>query len=90
MTTNEFEAQVREFLVSNFLFDPDAALPAGDSLLESGVVDSTGMLEVIQFLEATFDIQVDDLEVLPENLDSVRNLTNFIVRKRAAVAVPAA
>jgi acyl carrier protein len=90
MTTDEIEAQVREFLVSNFLFDPDAALDAGDSLLENGVVDSTGMLEVIQFLEATFDIQVDDMEVLPENLDSVRNLTSFIVRKRTAAAVSAA
>jgi acyl carrier protein len=90
MTTYEIEAQVREFLVSNFLFDPNAALDARDSLLENGVVDSTGMLEVIQFLEATFDIQVDDMEVLPENLDSVRNLTNFIVRKRTAAAVTAA
>jgi acyl carrier protein len=90
MTTDEIEAQVREFLVSNFLFDPDAALDAGDSLLENGVVDSTGMLEVIQFLEATFDIQVDDMEVLPDNLDSVRNLTNFIARKRTAAAVPVA
>ncbi|HEX6608126.1 MAG TPA: acyl carrier protein [Chloroflexia bacterium] len=90
MTTDEIEAQVREFLVSNFLFDPSAALAAEDSLLENGVVDSTGMLEVIQFLEATFDIQVDDMEVLPENLDSVRNLIRFIVRKRAAEAADAA
>jgi acyl carrier protein len=90
MTTDEIEGQVREFLVSNFLFDPNATLDAGASLLENGVVDSTGMLEVIQFLEATFDIQVDDMEVLPENLDSVRNLTSFIGRKRATVAAPAA
>jgi acyl carrier protein len=89
MSSADIETQVREFLVNNFLFDPNARLAAADSLMENGVVDSTGMLEVIQFVEAEFGIQIDDMEVLPENLDSIANLTAFITRKRAAVAVAA-
>jgi len=89
MTQAELEAQVREFLTNNFLYDPSAGLEADASLMDNGVVDSTGMLEVIQFVEAEFGIQIDDMEVLPENLDSVRALAAFIVRKRAAEAVAA-
>ena len=89
MTSTEIETQIREFLVNNFLFDTSASLAADTSLLENGIVDSTGMLEVIQFVEAMFDIQIDDMEVLPENLDSVGNLTHFITRKLAGAAVAA-
>jgi acyl carrier protein len=89
MSNAEIETQVHEFLVNNFLFDPTARLDSGDSLMENGIVDSTGMLEVIQFVEANFGIQIDDMEVLPENLDSVRNLTSFITRKLDALAVAA-
>jgi acyl carrier protein len=78
MSEQEIEEQVRAFLTSNFLLDPDVALGRDESLLENGIVDSTGMLEVIQFLEENFGVRVDDLEVLPENLDSVANLTNFV------------
>ena len=90
MTDAEIAAQIHEFLATNFLFDPDAPLDPAASLLENGVVDSTGMLEVIQFLEATFDIRISDLEVLPENLDSVQNLTQFVIRKQGGAAVHAA
>ena len=89
MTQAEIEAQVREFLTNNFLYDPGAGLAADASLLDNGIVDSTGMLEVIQFVEAEFGIRIDDLEVLPENLDSVRALAAFILRKQAAEAVAA-
>ena len=90
MTQAEIEAQVREFLTNNFLYDPAAGLEADASLLDNGVVDSTGMLEVIQFVEAEFGIQIDDMEVLPENLDSVRALTAFIERKQAGAQAVAA
>lgn len=89
MIQAQIEAQVREFLTNNFLYDPAAGLDADASLLDNGVVDSTGMLEVIQFVEAEFGIQIDDMEVLPENLDSVRALAAFIGRKQAAEAVAA-
>jgi acyl carrier protein len=85
MNEAEIEDRVRTFLTGNFLLDPDVALERDESLLENGIVDSTGMLEVIQFLEENFGIQVDDLEVLPENLDSVANLTNYIGYKLKTV-----
>ncbi|UCE67992.1 MAG: acyl carrier protein [Candidatus Zixiibacteriota bacterium] len=58
-------------------------LADGDSLLDKGIVDSTGILELIGFLEENFDIQIDDEELIPENLDSVVNLINFVNRKKS-------
>jgi acyl carrier protein len=81
MTRSDVEFQVHEFLMSNFIFDPTVSLGPDDSLLESDIVDSTGVLEVIMWLETTYNIKVEDSEVLPENLDSVRYMTNFILRK---------
>ena len=52
-----------------------------DSFLDKGIIDSTGVLEVIGFLEETFGIKVDDSEILPENLDSVRNIERFVSSK---------
>lgn len=80
------EAQVREelrdFIVTSYLFGDDSRLPAdGDSLIESGVVDSTGILELIEFLESTYGIEVSETETVPDNLGSVANLTRFVVRK---------
>lgn len=84
MIRSEVEAQVHDFLVSNFIFDQSVHLGPDDSLLESDIVDSTGVLEVIMWLETTFNIKVDDSEVLPENLDSVRCMADFILRKSDA------
>jgi acyl carrier protein len=84
MTSGEIEAQVHEFLMSNFIFDPSFQLGPEDSLLESDIVDSTGVLEVIMWLETTFGIKVEDSEVLPENLDSIRAMAGFISRKLEA------
>ncbi len=86
------EAQVREelrdFIVTSYLFGDDSRMPAdGDSLIEVGVVDSTGILELIEFLESTYDIEVSETETVPDNLGSVANLTRFVVRK---IGTPAA
>ncbi len=59
------------------------SLTDGDSLLDKGIVDSTGVLELIGFLEESFEIQIDDEELIPENLDSVVNLVDFVNRKKA-------
>jgi acyl carrier protein len=76
--------QVRAFVVSNYLFGQDGRLPADhDSLIESGVVDSTGILELIEFLEETFGISVDDTETVPDNLGSVAGITAFVGSKLA-------
>ena len=80
--------QVRSFVVTNFLFGDETRLPgSSDSLLESGLVDSTGVLEIVDFLETDMGVTVADDETLPSNLDSIENLTRFVTRKRSATTV---
>ncbi|EUC00402.1 acyl carrier protein familyprotein [Rhizobium sp. CF080] len=79
-----FENSVREFIAENFLFRADAEVSNNQSLLESGVIDSTGVLELIAFLEQTYGITVADEEIIPENLDSIDNMTSYLATKLAA------
>ena len=80
--------QVRNFIVTNFLFGDEGRLPQDtDSLLESGIVDSTGVLELVDFLEADLGVTVADHETIPANLDSIANLTAFATRKRSEALV---
>jgi len=73
---------VRRFISENFLFRDDGDAIAHDqSLLDAGIIDSTGVLELVCFLESTFGIQVADEEMLPENLDSIRAISNYVTRK---------
>ena len=81
----EMEKKIRSYILSNYLFtDDESALSIDDSLLDRGIIDSTGILEVIFFLEEEFGVKVDDDEMIPENLDSVANLVSFVQRKQAA------
>ena len=74
--------KIRAFIFSNFLFDADqGALENDASFLEQGIIDSTGVLELVEWLEETFSIKVEDDELIPENLDSVNRLGQFIARK---------
>jgi acyl carrier protein len=76
-------ADVVDFIVSNYLFGDAARTPQDEeSLVESGVVDSTGILELIEFLESRFGIEVSEAETVPDNLDSVANLTRFVEEKQ--------
>jgi acyl carrier protein len=76
--------QVRQYILENFLFSTDTSLLGLDeSFLERGLIDSTGMLEVILFLEENFGVKVGDNEMVPENLDSVNRIAAFIERKKA-------
>lgn len=84
--TDTFNATVREFIAENFLFRADADLDDEQSLLDSGVIDSTGVLEVIAFLEQTFGISIADEEIVPENLDSINNMTRYLASKLPAAA----
>jgi acyl carrier protein len=77
---------LRGFIRNNFLFDENAGIADDSSLLENGVIDSTGVLELVTFIEATFGIKVADEEIVPENLDSVANLTGYIHRKLSLLA----
>ena len=76
--------KIRAFIFSNFLFDAqESALDNDTSFLEQGIIDSTGVLELVEWLEETFAMKVDDEELIPENLDSVNRLAQFIARKTA-------
>ncbi len=77
----EHKQAIREFIVENFLFGDGNGLKDDTSFLEDGIVDSTGILELVTFLEEEFSIAVEDEELVPENLDSINNVTNFLERK---------
>ena len=76
--------QLRAYIEENFIVSAAKALGDGDSLLEKGVVDSTGFIELITHLEEQYGIQVRDDEMIPENLDSIDNLCAYVSRKLAA------
>ncbi|HEY0941162.1 MAG TPA: acyl carrier protein [Steroidobacter sp.] len=77
--------QVRHFILTNYLFtDDEQRLADAESLMQNGTMDSTGILELIMFLEETFNIKVADDEMVPANLDSVSNVVGFVERKQAA------
>ena len=78
------EQRLRQFILENYMFtDDENALKNNDSFLDMGIIDSTGILEVIFFLEENFGIKVEDEEMVPENLDSIDNLVAFVARKAA-------
>lgn len=82
MTT--LQTQIRQFVIDNFLFgQTDKQLGNSDSFLESGIIDSTGVLELIAFLESKFAISIGDDELVPANLDSVERVSSFVERKLA-------
>ncbi len=78
------EAKLREYILENYLFtDDQSALNNSDSFLDMGVIDSTGIMEVIDFVEGEYEFTVDDEEMVPENLDSIDNLVAYIAKKTA-------
>jgi len=78
----DIKEQVRTFVTSNFYVADSATIGEATSLLDQGIIDSTGVLEVIFFIEETFGIKVEDNEILPDNLDSIEQIANFIARKK--------
>ena len=75
---------IREFIVENFLFEEDKNLKKDTSFLENGIINSVGILELVLFLEETFGFTVDDEELIPENLDSIANVVNYVQKKSGA------
>ena len=75
------EAKIRAYIAENFLFGEADQLAVTDSFLDKGIIDSTGILEIVMFLEEQFGIKVADSEMLPENLDSIANIVRFITSK---------
>ncbi|HEX5121651.1 MAG TPA: acyl carrier protein [Rhodanobacteraceae bacterium] len=78
------EAKVRGYILENLLFTSDGAqLPNDASLLDRGIIDSTGVLEIVLFLESEFGVKVQDSQMLPENFDSVNNIVGFVQRLKS-------
>ena len=81
------QERIAEFVLDDLLFGDEARMPTGDeSLLETGVIDSTGILELIEFLEAEFSVHVEDDETVRENLDGIDRIAAYVARKRSASA----
>ena len=85
MTVQELRPRIREFIVSHFYVPAPEELADDASLLDAGVVDSTGVLEVISFIEAEYGLKVEDAEMVPENLDSIAHISAFVARKTSSV-----
>ena len=79
--TSQVIAKVRSFVVENFLFGDDAKLQEDTQFLENGIIDSTGILELVGYLESAFEIRVEDDEIVPDNLNSLGNICRYLERK---------
>jgi len=73
--------QIRNFILENFILENPEDLVDDESMLEKGIIDSTGVLELVGFIESTYQIKVEDEELIPENLDSVKNIVGYLERK---------
>jgi acyl carrier protein len=80
--------EIQDFVVGNFLFGDASRLQDEASFLDTGIVDSAGILELINFLESTYAIRIEGDEMLPDNLDSINRVTSFLQRKLASATQP--
>ena len=74
--------QLQTFIKKNFYVPDDTPFDNDTSLLDTGIIDSTGALEIVTFIEDTFSIEVDDDEMLPDNLDTVARIAKFVANKK--------
>ena len=81
MSMNELRAKIRGFIVENFLFGDENGVKDDTLFLDEGIIDSTGILEMVSFLEEEFGITVGDEELVPENLGSINNVVAYLERK---------
>jgi len=77
--------QLREFILGKFVFGQDYLLGDEDSLAQQGIVDSTGVLQIVSFLQEAYNITVEEEELTPENLDSINSIMAYLCRKRSAI-----
>jgi acyl carrier protein len=83
MNRSDIVISLYNYISETFLFGQDKNLKADDSLLEKGIIDSTGIIEFIEFIESTFLISVEAEEIIPNNFDSIDRAAAFVTRKRA-------
>lgn len=86
MQTEQIRTEVHQFIESNFIFNKKKTLGEDESLIDSGVIDSTGVLELIAFLEQRFQVKFEDNELVAENFDSVNKIIRFIGKKSTGMA----
>lgn len=79
----DIQQQIRAFIVDNFYVPETSELGDDTSLIETGIVDSTGVLEVVAFLEREFGISISDRDIVPANLDTIARMTAFVMRQQA-------
>lgn len=72
---------VKEFIIENFLFGEEEQLKPDTDFFDKGIIDSTGVIELVSFLEETFKISVEDEELIPQNLSSLNNIDGFLEKK---------
>lgn len=83
----EIKERIRGFITSNFLYGQGGtSLDENASLLAAGAIDSTGVLELVTFLESTFNIRVEDADIVPDNLDSVNRIATYVGRKLSVLS----
>lgn len=79
--------EIRAFVIQNFLFGREGSLKDGDSFSDNGIIDSTGILELVLFLEENYAIEVQDRDLVPENLDSISALVSFVGKSKVAATL---
>lgn len=84
MDLKSIRKEIRQYVFENFILGEDEDLSDDESFLETGLIDSTGILELITFVEETYDIEIEDEEMIPDNLDGIAKVADFVVRKRQA------
>ena len=77
----DYMQKVREFIIENFLYGEDGRITDETSFLRTNIIDSTGVLEIVNYLEETFQITISDDEIIPDNLDSLKNIGRYLNRK---------
>lgn len=83
MHNNDIGPLVEKYINDNYVLNPEDKPSTDQSLLESGIIDSTSVLTLVMFLEEKFNISVQDEELVPDNLDSIANITSYVSRKLA-------
>ena len=73
---------VKEFIIENFLFGEEGQIESETDFFEKGIIDSTGVIELVSFIEESFEISISDEELIPENLSSLKNISVFLQQKK--------
>lgn len=80
----DIEQKILDFIIDVFLFGEPVEVGPDESLLEKGIIDSTGLLELVEFLQETYDITIQESDLVRANLDGIAKIAAFVQRKQAA------